>query len=265
MKNKINKIVVITMFVSSLNIFCDNNISEAPVFANDNNIINGFNNEKVADKSTKIEEKVSEQLKNKQILPAKNDKDKINICQPYCYDIDPAGNIKSSYPSHLPFKVKNQEECNIENARKNNVCPKESSYIDEKKFEYKKEVVDDFTPLKNLDVQFNAIYFLPWSSQIKNPDSLEKNAIKALQILNMHPNIKILLIGRAANVNNEDQDADLYVLSLQRANAIKSYLIRQGVPERRIIVTGIGFQKTINESKEFNLDSDRETVMYITI
>lgn len=262
MKSKINKMVVITMLISSLNMLCDTSIAEAPAFADDKSIVKVFDN--TVDNIIKLSE-AHEPIKDKQILPTQNGKGKINICQPYCYDIDPAGNIKNSYPSHLPFKVKNQAECNIENARKNNVCPKESSFIDEKKLEYKKEVVDDFGPLKNLDVQFNAIYFLPWSSQIKNPDALEKNAIKALQILNMHPNIKILLIGRAANVNNEDQDADLYVLSLQRANAIKSYLISQGIPERRIIVTGIGFQKTINESKEFNLDSDRETVMYVTI
>lgn len=263
MKNKINKIVIIAMLISSLNIFCDTSITEAPIFAGDKNDFD--NPKKLANKSLQVGEKSAEPIKGKQILQGKNDKNTINICQPYCYDIEKGGNIKPSYPSHLTFKVKTEAACNVQNAKINNVCPKENSYIDEKRLEFKKDVVDNFIPLKNLDVQFNAIYFLPWSSQIKNPDALEKNAIKALKILNMHPNVKVLLIGRAANVNNEDQDADLYVLSLQRANAIKSYLVRQGIPEEKIIVTGIGFQKTINSSKEVNLDNDRETVMYITI
>lgn len=287
-----NKILIIMLLVININIFCDESIIEAPAFINneDRSIINSkdFENSNIEtfpmlsmdDDKQKKEVKPTFQIKQvvkdnpaiNQVLtaqhPIKEEKLKINFCQPYCYDISSTGDIQAPYPSHFPFEVESKEKCNAREAAGHNVCPKQHSYIHPDRFEFKEDMENEYLlSIKNLDVQFKSVYFLPWSSKIKNPEVLEQNAVKALKILNIHPTFKVLVVGVVPRVNNLHKYVDSYILSLRRANVVKAYLIGQGIPAERIISSGIGFQKTQSTPEEGvdAQDKDRRADMYVSI
>lgn len=52
-----------------------------------------------------------------------------------------------------------------------------------------------------------------------------------------HPNLEILIVGHTDNVGDE---AALFDLSLQRAEAVRDYLVHEGISESRIAVAGKG-------------------------
>lgn len=287
-----NKTAIIILLAININIFCDESIIEAPVFINNEDLktINSkdFDNSNIesfpklamdTNKSTKqvkpvfqVKQVIKDKAKIDQALSVqtqpKEAKRKVNFCQPYCYDVSSTGDIQAPYPSHFPFEVESKAQCNPREAAEHNVCPKQHSYIDPDRFEFKEDMENEYLlSIKNLDVQFKSVYFLPWSSKVKNPEVLEQNAVKALKILNIHPTFKVLVIGVVPRVNNLHKYVDSYILSLRRANVVKAYLIGQGIPAERIISSGIGFQKTQSTPEEGvdAQDKDRRADMYVSI
>ena len=68
---------------------------------------------------------------------------------------------------------------------------------------------------------------------------------KALNALNASPDLDVLIVGHTDNVGKADYNKDL---SLRRAEAVKSWLIKKGISKDRLTVAGKGFDEPIDDN-----------------
>ncbi len=79
--------------------------------------------------------------------------------------------------------------------------------------------------------------------------------------MNAKPNIEILIEGHTDNVGTHPiNDA----LSLKRAESVKGYLVKQGIPAKRVSTTGFGERKPLaSNNSEFGRRLNRRTEIVI--
>lgn len=72
---------------------------------------------------------------------------------------------------------------------------------------------------------------------------------RAYQILKQHPQLTVEISGHTSAEGNADKNLDL---SLRRAQAVRAYLVKRGIPEARILTVGHGADVPIadNASEE---------------
>ncbi len=88
------------------------------------------------------------------------------------------------------------------------------------------------------------IFFETGSDVIKSESFENLNTL--VTILNNYPQAKVQVEGHTDNVGQEDANM---VLSQQRADAVKRYLVTQGVEEGRMTATGFGETKPIADNE----------------
>jgi len=64
--------------------------------------------------------------------------------------------------------------------------------------------------------------------------------------LKVHPELHLTIEGHADNTGNVSQNQ---LLSQQRADAVKSYLIKKGIPSDRITAIGYGQNRPVSDNK----------------
>jgi outer membrane protein OmpA-like peptidoglycan-associated protein len=102
------------------------------------------------------------------------------------------------------------------------------------------------------------LLFLTASSEL--PDVVRELDILA-DFMNAKPNIEILIEGHTDNVGTHPvNDA----LSLKRAESVKGYLVKQGIPAKRVSTTGFGERKPLaSNNSEFGRRLNRRTEIVI--
>ncbi len=85
-----------------------------------------------------------------------------------------------------------------------------------------------------------SIAFEPGTAQLKNISQATESLRGIVRYLNDHPEQNILLVGTTAGVRSKRKDC--LKLSRDRANAIRSQLIQQGIEKERINTAGVGFE-----------------------
>ncbi len=104
------------------------------------------------------------------------------------------------------------------------------------------------------------IFFAKGSDAVLPQSTKELN--KLTQVLADNPNIEILIEGHTDNVGDPQALKDL---SLKRAQAIKSYLVLNGIDESRLDVIGYGSEKALNGNEtEKEREKNRRVEIRIT-
>jgi len=100
------------------------------------------------------------------------------------------------------------------------------------------------------------VYFIFDRDIVKNVDELMTITQEAMEYLTRHPDSKIYITGHTCNTGDEQHNYDL---GLVRAEAVKKYMITQGVSEDRIIIKSMGASepKIPNESQEDKMENRR--------
>ncbi|MEI9808091.1 MAG: OmpA family protein [Bacteroidota bacterium] len=98
--------------------------------------------------------------------------------------------------------------------------------------------------IKKIDYAANNIYFATGKYVLLSKSFKGLNEVA--QILKDNPQTKLAIDGHTDNVGS---DASNQKLSENRANAVKSYLVKQGVDESRLNVTGHGESEPIADNK----------------
>jgi outer membrane protein OmpA-like peptidoglycan-associated protein len=96
----------------------------------------------------------------------------------------------------------------------------------------------------NAKVTLNTVYFKQSSPDLMPQSISELGSL--VEIMNKNPKMRIEIRGHTDNVGNPK---DLYKLSLDRANSVKSYLIQQGIDASRISTKGFGGTMPVNSNK----------------
>ncbi len=89
------------------------------------------------------------------------------------------------------------------------------------------------------------IFFATGSAKLLAKSNASLNSV--VSILNDNPSYKVDIDGHTDNVGKAEKNL---VLSEARANAVKTYLIKKGVDESRLIATGYGLDKPIADNKK---------------
>ncbi|MCU0431469.1 MAG: OmpA family protein [Cytophagaceae bacterium] len=96
----------------------------------------------------------------------------------------------------------------------------------------------------NAKVTMNTVYFKQSTAELMPQSTSELNGI--VEIMNKNPKMKIEIRGHTDNIGNPK---DNYLLSLDRANAVKTFLIQQGIDASRITTKGFGGTMPVNSNK----------------
>jgi len=102
---------------------------------------------------------------------------------------------------------------------------------------------------KEKEILSSSVYFFRKSDELKNEAS--KFYLNELaSVLKNRPHLKLLLTGHTANWG--DKEEDYQALSERRAKAVKNYLQKQGIDEKRLLIKGYGATQPIsNNDTEF--------------
>jgi outer membrane protein OmpA-like peptidoglycan-associated protein len=103
---------------------------------------------------------------------------------------------------------------------------------------------------KGQTVRINNIFFEFGAYELLDDSFIELNRLK--ESLNANPQMMILVKGHTDNIGN---DARNQVLSENRANSVKQYLIEQGIDSTRIRINGMGSKSPIADN---NTEEGRE-------
>lgn len=148
------------------------------------------------------------------------------------------------------------------NKTKNEVAPLKKPRVEEIKTTPKNkpnnaidQLKEDVKAGKNVEnrvISFNAIFFEFDSDKIK--DSSLNDLTLALNLLNELPELAIEINGHTSNEGKESHNLQL---SQKRAQAVKTWLVSNGVPESRLTPVGKGSAESISpndteENKEKN-------------
>ncbi len=108
--------------------------------------------------------------------------------------------------------------------------------------------------IKGVTVQLNNIYFETGKSTLLSTSKVELN--KLYQLMKTNPTLKIELGGHTDNVGS---DALNNKLSLARVEAVKSYLVKKGIPRENVVGKGYGSSKPIadNSTKQGRKENRR--------
>ena len=129
----------------------------------------------------------------------------------------------------------------------------ENENIDLRKLESYEELKKDLylSPIEvGETVRLNNIFFKYNSSELLSESFPELNRI--MDVMNEYPSIKILIAGHTDNVGNDGFNTQL---SLNRAQAVKDYLISKSIDAKRLIVKGYGKKKPLADN---NSDEGRQ-------
>jgi len=96
---------------------------------------------------------------------------------------------------------------------------------------------------KGISVTVNNVFFDTDKFDLRQESDLELKRL--IQIMNENVTLKISIEGHTDNDGTEDHNQQL---SLNRANAVKKYLVSQGIAMDRIETTGFGSLKPIKEN-----------------
>ncbi len=95
------------------------------------------------------------------------------------------------------------------------------------------------TPIKKgQTVHLNNLFFVTGKSEINNWSYPE--LVRLIDLLKKHPNMEIEIAGHTDNVGSDKVNNKL---SLERANAVKAYIVGKGVDEKRLTAKGYGKTK----------------------
>lgn len=97
------------------------------------------------------------------------------------------------------------------------------------------------------------------SATITGFDSFEQLDICA-EILRDKPEVKALIAGHTDNIGSDAFNLDL---SRRRANSVRSYLVRHGVPAKRVIAYGYGEKHPVSDNSDEFGRSDNRRVEFI--
>ena len=104
------------------------------------------------------------------------------------------------------------------------------------------------------------IYFESGRWEVLKPSYAELNRLVAF--LELNPRVKIEISGHTDNTGNRD---DKMELSLNRANAVKAYLLEKGIPPYRLSVKGYGmFRPRANNATEEGRRLNRRVEFTVT-
>jgi outer membrane protein OmpA-like peptidoglycan-associated protein len=86
---------------------------------------------------------------------------------------------------------------------------------------------------------------------------------RAVQVLTVHPDIRIHIVGHTDDVGSREHNVDL---STRRAESVKRYLVEQGVDEGRITTEGLGPDKPVdaNDTQAGRANNRRIEIEVIT-
>lgn len=159
--------------------------------------------------------------------------------QPYFFQVDKRGFVSETMEIN-PWELVN-----------NDITQKEVEiYIHPgKKIKEKPEYPFPFG--KNRTFTLEDIYFEKGTDIVK-PKSIPR-IDELVKVLMEYENIEIQVEGHTDNIGGEKE---LLELSLNRAKAIKAYLVVNGISEERLSVKGLGASKPLNENAT---ESERET------
>jgi len=103
----------------------------------------------------------------------------------------------------------------------------------------------ELVPLqKGQNIKVNNLFFETGLFEIK-PESLPE-LDRIVEVLNLNPKLKVLIIGHTDNVGNKTENQ---LLSENRALAVKNYIISKGIGEDRIKSKGYGANKPVDSNK----------------
>ncbi|MRG44260.1 OmpA family protein [Chitinophaga sp. SYP-B3965] len=98
-----------------------------------------------------------------------------------------------------------------------------------------------------IDAAFQNLHFATGKAEIASSSFSSLDSLSAL--LTQRPSSFLLLDG---HTDNEGSDAFNKKLSLQRSEAVKTYLVNKGIPASRIITNGHGATQPVAEEKQLN-------------
>jgi OmpA-OmpF porin, OOP family len=97
--------------------------------------------------------------------------------------------------------------------------------------------------MKEFSFDFRMVQFVTGSSKLTPKAQTELN--KLVDAMNKYPNLKMNVDG---HTDNTGKAAANQTLSENRANSVKSYLVKKGISEDRLIATGYGQDRPIGDN-----------------
>ena len=98
--------------------------------------------------------------------------------------------------------------------------------------------------INKINVDAKNLFFATGSSKLLAKSNASLNNV--ISILNEHPSYKVDIAGHTDNTGKIEKNQ---LLSEARANAVKTYLVKKGVDETRLVSAGFGQEKPLADNK----------------